>query len=1421
MPQLPLVLPGTPPLSGTTTPLTDEHQIPKFSFSNDFLTETANLKSDTATQTVPSPTSDPTPSRLPFNDNIITIQSLQHISKGGVRSTRPLSYYDPGESKPPTPPGAEGHSSYFATGSGEGRVGFTNTMSQGASVPQMSLLSQAMQQHLARQQMEGLPNNDQASIHSAAHTPSGSALPSPAFAGPSSPFTFAGAPGSEAGMRPPLPHQNSYGAAVAQMQQPFGPYMNHGHNRRQSGYTTNPHSAAPSAGPSRSSSPSRATQTMPNLPLDTSHQMGMPHNAARSLGQNQQPSPSQLGGADYSSTYGSQRTVNGFGPPHSSANSGMAPTPDSWTNQQSLGYVPTAQTPYGSQQTSMMPPVGFQPVSHGRHQSHPGQQQQSQHGQPQHGQPPLLQLSQPPPQFSSYRGAPDALLSPETASSDFAGFFSAPPPATSVAGPGSTNTMGSTVQQPGTSSRQSTAETRSRTSTAFTEDLSNVAAAIPGSLNMSRRGSAGAEDDAEDQTLDPDEMSKKDPLATQVWKMYAKQRSQLPNGARMENLTWRMMAMTLRKKKEQEALEAKQALDAQSNASRSHASSARHSPTLSSKSAAGSRRSSGSFPGEVFAGGFTAIKAEAADHPDSHIRAASGNVAKGKTRFAEVVQQEEEERGRRGRSPRTPESTAPPAGAVDIVDWRMKSKSRSRSRSVSAMDVDWRGVSRSRSRAPARLDTIEDEGALDGTGAFSRSAPNPNAASAFNFADLAAFDDTDAFGAFDSALDTDDFTDLLKSNGQLGGDGFQIPSAMGPASGGNFDVGSAGPGSSKRTASAVRKAQIQTAFRKAAHTDLFGADLDAWYEAAEASSRAAEAKKLSLDMASIGAANSFGAPFSTLDSIPGIGDFVGIAANQHPEYGFLPRLVRKTSFDHKVRERSMSRGPRRDQLAAEAMNNRKRPYRDDLSPARPAIQVPITIDQRIAAGLSRSIATLGGRGAGPSQLSNVPMSTFDFAVPHPGGGMNPQQMPMGASGPIPGPNQRGNEVTTDFDSLLETYASQAGTPLASPAGNLMAGTSASPQAALGSGSGASPVTNSAGPGHAMMGNLQGGAQNPSDLEAIMNMFYNSDAGLGGPQPSFTHINPNQVFGGGPMDAMSGSLGNLTGSGDEASSSWTYSPSSSAPSNGATPPGLQQSQYQSSPLAGGYRREPPLAPETSGSGSSRSNASPSMQAIQKAAALSEASRTKKLGVMPGGQASASGGPNGVHVRSVSGPGSGPSTGSGVNLKDLPSASSMATADPPTVCSNCHTTKTPLWRRDPEGQPLCNACGLFLKLHGVVRPLSLKTDVIKKRNRASGAQRADARGRGSISAGGANANIAPAGGHGGGAGGSTAKNGAGGAGAPSNSNAGQPGRSRANTNGSISGIRTGNVPIAPAPNPPVSSPGSTGLSSSKIEMKRQRK
>lgn len=56
-------------------------------------------------------------------------------------------------------------------------------------------------------------------------------------------------------------------------------------------------------------------------------------------------------------------------------------------------------------------------------------------------------------------------------------------------------------------------------------------------------------DDATDlEAESPEEMQKKDPLGTQIWKLYHKQKGQLPNSERLENLTWRMMSMNLRRK---------------------------------------------------------------------------------------------------------------------------------------------------------------------------------------------------------------------------------------------------------------------------------------------------------------------------------------------------------------------------------------------------------------------------------------------------------------------------------------------------------------------------------------------------------------------------------------------------------------------------------------------------------------------------------------------------------------------------------------------------------------------------------------------------------------------------------------------------------------------------------------------------------
>ncbi|ODH49856.1 hypothetical protein GX48_04085 [Paracoccidioides brasiliensis] len=57
----------------------------------------------------------------------------------------------------------------------------------------------------------------------------------------------------------------------------------------------------------------------------------------------------------------------------------------------------------------------------------------------------------------------------------------------------------------------------------------------------------------------------------------------------------------------------------------------------------------------------------------------------------------------------------------------------------------------------------------------------------------------------------------------------------------------------------------------------------------------------------------------------------------------------------------------------------------------------------------------------------------------------------------------------------------------------------------------------------------------------------------------------------------------------------------------------------------------------------------------------------------------------------------------------------------ACQNCQTTVTPLWRRDEHGHPICNACGLYHKLHGSYRPPTMKKSIIKRRKRVVPAMR----------------------------------------------------------------------------------------------------
>lgn len=58
---------------------------------------------------------------------------------------------------------------------------------------------------------------------------------------------------------------------------------------------------------------------------------------------------------------------------------------------------------------------------------------------------------------------------------------------------------------------------------------------------------------AADSTKSIDQLQDDNPLAAQVWKFFTKTKQQLPNQQRLKNLTWRMMALSMRKQEKEDA----------------------------------------------------------------------------------------------------------------------------------------------------------------------------------------------------------------------------------------------------------------------------------------------------------------------------------------------------------------------------------------------------------------------------------------------------------------------------------------------------------------------------------------------------------------------------------------------------------------------------------------------------------------------------------------------------------------------------------------------------------------------------------------------------------------------------------------------------------------------------------------------------
>lgn len=68
-----------------------------------------------------------------------------------------------------------------------------------------------------------------------------------------------------------------------------------------------------------------------------------------------------------------------------------------------------------------------------------------------------------------------------------------------------------------------------------------------------------------------------------------------------------------------------------------------------------------------------------------------------------------------------------------------------------------------------------------------------------------------------------------------------------------------------------------------------------------------------------------------------------------------------------------------------------------------------------------------------------------------------------------------------------------------------------------------------------------------------------------------------------------------------------------------------------------------------------------------------------------------------------------------VKGSKNSQSMNTKRMDLSCTNCGTQTTTIWRRNVKGEMVCNACGLYYKLHGVDRPHTMRRDTIHTRRR----------------------------------------------------------------------------------------------------------
>lgn len=383
--------------------------------------------------------------------------------------------------------------------------------------------------------------------------------------------------------------------------------------------------------------------------------------------------------------------------------------------------------------------------------------------------------------------------------------------------------------------------------------------------------------------------------------------------------------------------------------------------------------------------------------------------------------------------------------------------------------------------------------------------------------------------------------------------------------------------------------------------------------------------------------SAFNSPTFAPSSLPSSG-LHGIV-KPTPEQRKFPRHVRKTSFDHTVSRDGVLAGlVGRHQvngkpLSPDSLVGTKRRaetvHHDSLLRADPS-NVDTSHFPR-----NQEAEPMEQHGPFPSSSFNFSFPPYDgiFDLPAEGGSS------MGASNAFPSrtsPENRQYQARTPVNPTM--YPSNLTSP--SNTNDRLSASSVTASAAIAE-------------GYARLSSASASGPDNLDYRQLMGLMYpNLDSSVLGQNP-YTHVDPTQISAGQADNSTYQTFHpspSSDGWGNGVNSSSNASPEPYNTSNASTPPSAEgpNGQQTARPMHRKYMPMQQGAQDIQNSKAMVNKNSPTLGEIRSSAST-------------------------------------PDLGSGEVAQGK--AASEEGDQTPTLCTNCHTTNTPLWRRDPEGQPLC--------------------------------------------------------------------------------------------------------------------------------------